>query len=92
MLSTFLRTAFTLSSALDFPENSFHAVLSRWALMFLVDLPGTLVRVRKILAPGGRLAAAVLGARENNSVALTIDIIQRMLQIPPQPGLQIPFG
>jgi len=74
------------ADALDFPENSFHAVLSRWALMFLVDLPGTLVRVRKILAPGGRLAAAVLGARENNSVALTIDIIQRMLQIPPSRG------
>jgi ubiquinone/menaquinone biosynthesis C-methylase UbiE len=74
------------ADVLDFPESRFDAVLSRWALMFLVNLPETLVRIRQMLVPGGRLAAAVLGARENISVVLTIDLIRGMLQTPPLPA------
>lgn len=47
---------------LDFPEASFNAVLSRWGLMFLPNLPAALARIRKILVPQGRLAAAVWAA------------------------------
>ncbi len=74
------------ADALEFPEQHFDAVLSRWALMFLVHLPEALVRIRQVLVPGGRVAAALLGAREKCSALLTLDLIRRLLQTPPPPA------
>jgi enediyne biosynthesis protein CalE5 len=47
------------AEALDFPASTFNAVLSRWGLMFLPNLPAALVEIRKLLVPDGRLSAAV---------------------------------
>src|SRR5688572_4380140 len=44
---------------LDFPKSTFDAVLSRWGLMFLPNLPIALTTIRQLLTPGGRLSAAV---------------------------------
>jgi SAM-dependent methyltransferase len=46
----------------NLPEETFDAVLSRWGLMFLTDLQQSLERLRRLLVPGGRLAAAVWDA------------------------------
>ena len=46
---------------LDFPEASFDAALCQLVLMFLPDPGATLRATRRLLRPGGRLAAAVLG-------------------------------
>lgn len=43
------------------PENSFDAILCRWGLMFFTDLEASLARLRRLLAPGGRLVGAVWG-------------------------------
>ncbi|MBI5568378.1 MAG: methyltransferase domain-containing protein, partial [Desulfomonile tiedjei] len=45
------------AEALDFPEQSFDAILSRWGLMFLPNLPEALRRIHRLLKKGGRLAA-----------------------------------
>lgn len=49
------------AQALNFPEGTFDAVLCRLVLMFLPDVTLALTRMRKLLRPGGSLAAAVLG-------------------------------
>ena len=46
---------------LDLPDSTavFDAIISRWGLMFLSNLPATLLRIRQMLASNGRLSAAV---------------------------------
>ncbi|CAA9520437.1 MAG: hypothetical protein AVDCRST_MAG73-140 [uncultured Thermomicrobiales bacterium] len=44
------------------PDGTFAAVHARLALQFVPDLAGTLAELRRVLAPGGRLYAAVPGA------------------------------
>ena len=39
-------------------EGPFDAILSRWGLMFARDIDALLVRLRRLLLPGGRLAGA----------------------------------
>lgn len=46
---------------LDFPVNTFDAVLCRLVLMFLPDANLALTNMRKLLRPDGALAAVVLG-------------------------------
>ena len=40
---------------LDYPDGAFDAILSRWGLMFVDDLPSSLRRFRRFLRPGGAL-------------------------------------
>jgi SAM-dependent methyltransferase len=47
------------AETIDLPASSFNAVLCRWGLMFFPNLITTLVNIRKLLSPGGRIAAAV---------------------------------
>ncbi|WBB75800.1 methyltransferase domain-containing protein [Micromonospora sp. WMMD1128] len=73
---------------LDLPEHSFDAVLSRWALMFLPDRAAALRALRRLLTPGGRLAAAVWGpADEAPAVGLAFRAIVPVVQgsTPPPP-------
>ena len=49
------------AEALELPEGAFDAVLCRFGLMFLSDLDAALEGMRRLLAPGGRLAASVWG-------------------------------
>jgi ubiquinone/menaquinone biosynthesis C-methylase UbiE len=74
------------ADALCFPPASFDAALSRWALMYLTDVRGTLCELGEILVSGGRLAIAVLGARENSSVSLTVDVVRQALRTPALPA------
>jgi SAM-dependent methyltransferase len=48
-------------AALDFPPNTFDAVLSVFGIFFLEDMPGVLRRAWSWLAPGGALATTVWG-------------------------------
>jgi enediyne biosynthesis protein CalE5 len=76
------------AEALDFPENSFDAVLCRFALMFLPDVNAVLQRVLKLLVPGGRFAAAVWGPAEKVPMtSVPMAVIRRELNLPaPEPG------
>ncbi|HUH14773.1 MAG TPA: class I SAM-dependent methyltransferase [Gaiellaceae bacterium] len=72
----------------------FDAVLSRFGLMFFPDLPGALGRIRDVLLPGGRLAAAVWGRPERTPIiAIPLQVVARELELPPPgPGTPGPLA
>lgn len=71
---------------LEFPDESFDAVLSRLGLMFLPNLVPALEGMRRKLVPGGWLVAAVFGLPPNAPMpALAIQVASQQLQIPPPP-------
>ena len=81
------------AEALDLPEASFDAVLSRQGLQFLVDLPGTLARLRSFLVPGGGLAAAGWGPPARVPVAAPVPVNRAERGLPPPPpGTPGPFS
>jgi len=81
------------AETLDFPSETFDAVLSRQGLQFLPDVAGTLKRLNAALRSGGRLAAAVWGPPDTVQYALPIPIILRELNLPPPPsGRAGPFA
>ena len=71
----------------DLPPQAFDAALCRWALMFLPDLIRTLTRLRGLLVPGGRFAAAVWGAPERVPfTSVPMNVIRRVLQLSSPPA------
>ena len=74
---------------LDFPDESFDAVLSRAGLMLLPDVAGTLRRLRAFLKPGGRLAASVSGPPAAVQMAAGLPILYDEFRLPPpgRPGI-----
>jgi SAM-dependent methyltransferase len=70
---------------LDFEMGSFDAIVSRALLMFLPNVPGTLMRLRSFLKPGGRLAASVWGDKSKVQFAAAGSIIAGELGLPPPP-------
>lgn len=82
------------TEALDFPDSSFDAILSRFSLMFLPDLATALARIRRMLRPNGTFAAAVWDvAPKVPFSSLALSLAQTMFQLPPPPpGTPSPFG
>jgi len=82
------------ANALDLPEASFDAVLSRWGLMFLTELDTTLAAIHRCLKPGGRLVAVVWGPGDGaptNSLADRV-LHKRLGLPPPTEGALTPFA
>src|SRR5215207_1318456 len=52
------------ASALDFPEDSFDAAVSRWGIIFEPDGEAAAGRVRGFLKPGARMAISSWGTPE----------------------------
>ncbi|HEO64543.1 MAG TPA: class I SAM-dependent methyltransferase [Spirochaetes bacterium] len=79
---------------IDYPEGSFDAVLCRWGLMFLPDLPTALGRLYKLLKPGGYLAAATWDVPAKvPGISLAMSVVMEAVQAPPPPpGLPSPFS
>jgi len=79
---------------LDFPKSSFNAVLSRWGLMFLPNLPAALTAMRELLVPGGRLAAAVWSTPAKVPMLdLAFSTVRKQINAPaPPPGAPGPFA
>jgi len=71
----------------DVPPRAFDAALCRWTLMFLPHLVPALTRLRGLLVPGGRFAAAVWGPPEKVPfTSVPMSVIRRVLQLPPPPA------
>jgi ubiquinone/menaquinone biosynthesis C-methylase UbiE len=79
------------AQTLDLPPQSFDAVLSRWGLMFFLPLVPALAGFRRVLRPGGYLAAAVWGMPQqvpliSASCAAVMAQLGRPLPSPDAPG------
>jgi enediyne biosynthesis protein CalE5 len=79
-------------TTLPFEPASFDAVISRFCLMFLPEIPKALAEIVRVLKPAGYLAAAVWSAPENNPfITLPMNVLKSYLALPPpdpeQPGI-----
>lgn len=79
---------------LDLPEASFDAVISRVGLIYFPDQARALAGIRRVLKPGGRLAAIVYSTADRNLFfSLPVSIIRRRAGLgPPLPGQPGPFS
>lgn len=79
---------------LDLPDASFDAVISRVGLIYFPDQQRALAEMRRVLKPGGRVAAVVYTTPEHNRFfSIPVSIIRRRAQLPPPlPGQPGPFS
>lgn len=79
---------------LALPDAAFDAVTSRVGLIYFPDQQRALAEIRRVLVPGGRLAAMVYSTAEQNAFfSVPISIIRRRAQLPPPaPGQPGPFS
>ena len=75
-------------------EGSFDAVISRVGLIYFPDQQKALAGMRRVLKPGGRVAAIVYATADHNKFfSLPVSIIRRRAQLPPPlPGQPGPFS
>lgn len=72
--------------ALNFPSESFDAVLCRWGLMFMPNVAGAIEGFRDLLVPGGKFATAVWGdPADVPALSMPMGIIKAVLSPPPPP-------
>lgn len=74
------------------PHASFDAVISRFCVMFLPDIPQALAQVSRVLKPGGHFCAAVWSLPDRNPhISLAAQVVRGLLNMPPpdpeQPGI-----
>jgi SAM-dependent methyltransferase len=79
---------------LDLPEASFDAVVSRVGLIYFPHQQRALTGMRRVLKPGGRVAAMVYSTADKNPFfSIPVSIIRRRAQLPPPaPGQPGPFS
>ena len=75
-------------------DDSFDAVISRVGLIYFPDQQKALTGMRRVLKPGGKIAAIVYSTAANNQFFSTpISIIRQRAQLPPPlPGQPGPFS
>jgi len=76
------------------PDASFDVVLCREGLMLVPDPARAARELARVLRPGGRVALAVWGPREQNPwLGVVFDAVSEQLGVPmPPPGLPGPFS
>ena len=78
------------ATALPFDATSFDAVISRFCLMFLPEIPNALKEITRVLKPGGYVAAAVWSAPDKNPfMRIPMDVITSIMTLP-QPDPEAP--
>ena len=82
------------AESLAVPAYAFDAVVSRFGLMFLPDLPKALRAMREALVPGGRMAAAVWStpAKVPSFNLVSGVVMNEIGASPPPPGTPGPFS
>jgi len=80
------------ATTLRFDSASFDAVISRFCLMFLPEIPRAIAEVARVLKSGGYIAAAVWSAPDKNPfMRIPIEVIKRFIEVPApapdQPGI-----
>jgi len=79
---------------LELPDASFDAVISRVGLIYFPDQQRALAEMRRVLVPGGRVAAIVYSTPDKNGFfSLPVSIVRRHAKLgPPLPGQPGPFS
>jgi SAM-dependent methyltransferase len=73
---------------IDLEVGSLDAIACRWALMLMADPDAALRECRRVLRPGGRLAAAVWAAPDRNPWAMAPAAVLIKRGLMPTPDLQ----
>jgi len=91
---TNLETRVMDGELLDLPDDSFDVVTSRVGLIYFPNQQGALAETRRVLRPGGRVAAIVYTTPERNPFfSIPVGIIRRRANLPPPaPGQPGPFS
>lgn len=80
------------AEALPFPDASFDAVVSQFAMMFFDDRVAALREMARVLAPGGRMAVAVCGALSASpGYSALADLLDRLFGREIGDGFRAPF-
>lgn len=89
-----IQTQVADGEALDLPADSFDAVISRVGLIYFPDQQKALTGMRRVLKPGGKVAAIVYSTADHNKFfSIPVSIIRRRAQLPPPlPGQPGPFS
>lgn len=79
-------------TTLPFDPASFDAVITRFCLMFLPDIPLAVTDISRVLKSGGYLASAVWSTADKNPfMRIPMEVIRRFIEIPTpdpnQPGI-----
>ena len=79
---------------IDEPDGSYDVVLCREGLMLVPDPARAAREIARVLRPGGRVALAVWGPREQNPwLGVVFDAVSAQLGTPmPPPGIPGPFS
>lgn len=79
---------------LELADDTFDAVVSRVGLIYFPDQHKALSGMKRVLKPGGRVAAITYSTPENNKFfSVPVGIIRRRAQLPPPlPGQPGPFS
>lgn len=91
---TNLETRVMDAEQLALPDASFDAVISRLGFMYLPDLQTALTGMRRVLKPGGLIAAMVFSTPDlNEFFSMPVSIVRRRAHLPPPvPGRPGPFS
>jgi ubiquinone/menaquinone biosynthesis C-methylase UbiE len=78
----------------ELARGEFDAVLSRWGLMFLPDLGGTLKRLQTVLKPSGRFATSVWATADKvPALGAGGAALRKVIEMPaPDPRVPGPFS
>jgi len=89
-----IETAVMDGENLELADESFDVVTSRVGLIYFPNRHPALSEMRRVLKPGGRIAAIVYTTPENNRFfSIPVSIIRRRAQLPPPlPGQPGPFS
>ena len=78
---------------LELEDESFDAVISRVGLIYFPDQQKALAEMRRVLVPGGRVAAIVDPGEKNGFFSVPVSIVRRHAKLgPPLPGQPGPFS
>jgi SAM-dependent methyltransferase len=79
---------------LDLADDTFDVVISRVGLIYFPDQQKALSEMRRVLVPGGRVAAIVYGTAERNGFfSVPVSVVRRHAALePPLPGQPGPFS
>ncbi len=81
-----------VAESLPYPDASFDAVVSQFGLMFFGDRQQALGEMKRVLAPGGRMAVAVWESLENSEAyPVEVELLERIGGRPAADALRAPF-